>query len=168
MGVAGAGEIFGRAAEFHQHGGLGNEFAGAEADDMNAEHTVGRAIGKDLHETIGMAHGPSAAVGGEGKAADRIGNAGGLQLFLGAADGGCFRRGIEHARDHAVIHMAMLAGNDLGDGDALVLGLMGEHRPADDIADRIDAGNIGRETIVDHDAAAFERDARRFEAEPSV
>ncbi len=59
--------------------------------------------------------------------------------------------------------MAVLAGEDFGDRDALVLGLVGEHRPAHDIADRIDARNIGGEMIVDDDAAAIERDAERLE-----
>ena len=42
MGVAGAGEVLGRAAEFHQHGGFVDQLAGAGADDVDAEHAVGR------------------------------------------------------------------------------------------------------------------------------
>ena len=62
--------------------------------------------------------------------------------------------------------MARLAGEDFGDRDALVLGLVGEHRPAHDVADRVDARHIGREMVVDDDLAALHRDAERLEAEP--
>ena len=62
--------------------------------------------------------------------------------------------------------MAMLAGEDFGDGDAFVLGLVGEHRAAHDIADRVDARDVGLEMVVDHDLAALVRDPGGFEAEP--
>ena len=34
MGVAGTGEVLGRAAELHQHRSLGDHGAGVRADDM--------------------------------------------------------------------------------------------------------------------------------------
>ena len=43
MRVAGAREILRRAAELHQHGGFGDQFARAGADDMDAENAVGPA-----------------------------------------------------------------------------------------------------------------------------
>ena len=68
--------------------------------------------------------------------------------------------GVDDARDDAVVHVPRLPGDDLGDGDALVLGLVGEHRAADHVADGIDAGDVGAEMIVDRDPAALvERDA---------
>ena len=75
--------------------------------------------------------------------------------------------GVDDVRDDAVVHVARLTGNDLGDGDAFVLGLVGEHRPGDHVADRVDAGDIGLEMSVDGDAAALvERDARLLQPEP--
>ena len=63
--------------------------------------------------------------------------------------------------------MAGLAGDDFGDRDALVLGLVRQHRPGDHVADGIDAGDVGREMRVDDDAAAIVLlDADGFEAEP--
>src|SRR5690606_21260627 len=61
-------------------------------------------------------------------------------------------------------HMTGLAGNDFGDGYALILGLVGEHRAGDDVADGIDAGNGGHEvavganpaTLVESDSGTFE------------
>ena len=55
---------------------------------------------------------------------------------------------------------------NLGDRDAFVLALVRQHRPADHIADGVDALHIGLEMIVDHDAAALvERDARFLQPE---
>ncbi len=78
----------------------------------------------------------------------------GLQFFLGLADGGDFRLGVDDARDDIVVHVAGLAGDDLGNGDALVLRLVREHRPGDHVADGIDAGDIGAAVLVDLDAPA--------------
>ena len=55
----------------------------------------------------------------------------------------------------------MLAGEDFGQGDAFVLGLVGQHRPADDIADRINAGRGRLEALVDQNLPALHRDADR-------
>ena len=96
-----------------------------------------------------------AAIGGERKFADIVGDAGGFQLFLGFADGGDFRIGIDHVRNHVVVHMAGLAGEDFGDRDAFLLRLVRQHRPGDDVADGIDAGDIGAEMRIDDDAAAI-------------
>ena len=74
MGVAGAGEVLGRAAELHQDAGLVDHLAGAEADDVGAEHPVRRRVGEDLDEAVGVAHGARAAVGGERELADLVGD----------------------------------------------------------------------------------------------
>src|SRR4051812_47549929 len=85
MGVAGAGQIFRRAAELHQHRRLMDHLTGAEADDMDAEHAVALLVSQDLHETVGMQYAARAAIGGEGEFADLVVDAGLLQLFLGLA-----------------------------------------------------------------------------------
>ena len=51
--------------------------------------------------------------------------------------------------------MPGLAGDILGDRDALVLGLVREHRAGDDVADRPDAGDLGAEFVVGLDLAAL-------------
>ena len=63
--------------------------------------------------------------------------------------------------------MAGLAGQDFGDRDAFLLGLVRQHRPGDDVADRIDAGDVGREMRIDDDPPAIVLlDADGFEAQP--
>jgi hypothetical protein len=42
----------------------------------------------------------------------------------------------------------------LGHGDALFLGLVGEHGTGDHVADGVDAGHVRLELVIDHDAAA--------------
>src|SRR5207237_7068832 len=74
---------------------------------------------------------------------------------LREADAGNFRHGVDDGRDYVVIHDADLAGEDLGDGNALVLGLVGEHRARRDVADRVDAGDAGLEVMIDFDLAAL-------------
>jgi hypothetical protein len=49
---------------------------------MHAEHAVGLGVGEDLHEAVGLQVDLGAAVGGEGKFADLVGNAGLLQFLL--------------------------------------------------------------------------------------
>ena len=62
-------KIFGGTAEFHQHRGLMDHFAGFRADDVNTQHAVGLRIGKDFHETIGGLIDLGARVRGERKLA---------------------------------------------------------------------------------------------------
>ena len=52
MGMAGAGEIFRRATEFHQHCGFVDHFAGAEADDVSPKHAIASRVGKDFDEAV--------------------------------------------------------------------------------------------------------------------
>ena len=60
--MAGARQILGRAAEFHQHRRFVDHLAGAEADDVHAEHAVGLLVGEDLDEALGVQHGAGAAL----------------------------------------------------------------------------------------------------------
>ena len=154
MGVAGARDVLGRGAELHRDRGLRDHVAGVGADDVHAEHAVGLGVGQDLHEAVGLVVGLGAAVGGERELADVVGDAGRLQLLLGLADRGDLREGVDHVRDHVVVHVAGLAGEDFGDRDALVLGLVRQHRAGDHVADGVDAGHVGGEMRVDDDAAA--------------
>ena len=63
--------------------------------------------------------------------------------------------------------MTGLAGQQLGERDAFVLGLVSQHRAADDIADGKDAVDIALEMLADDDPAfVVALDAQRFETEP--
>ncbi|MHC2739768.1 hypothetical protein ACVMFA_005545 [Bradyrhizobium liaoningense] len=97
MGVAGAREILRTAAEFHENAGFMDHFAGFAADDVHAEHAIGLRICENLHKAVSGLVDLGAAIGGERKLSDGVTDAGLLQLLLGLADGGHFRRGIHDA-----------------------------------------------------------------------
>src|SRR5579863_10701399 len=94
MGVTGTGDVFGRSAEFHGDRGLADHVTGIGAEDVHAEHAVGLGVGEDFDETVGGQIDLGAPVGGERKLADSVGDAGRLQFFLGFADGGDLRIGV--------------------------------------------------------------------------
>ena len=85
-------------------------------------------VRQDLDEAVGGLVDLGAAVGGEGELADLVGDARGLELLLGLADGGDLRERVDDVGDHVVVHVARLAGEDLGHRHALVLGLVRQHR----------------------------------------
>ena len=99
----------------------------------------------------------AARIGGEGILADLVGNARGLQLFLGLADPGHLGLGVDDRRHEIPVHVALLAGERLDAGDAVLARLVRQHRPVDHVADGVDAGHGGLEMRVDGDAAALGR-----------
>src|SRR5579872_3205870 len=141
MGVAGAGDVFGRGAELHGDGGLGDHGLGVGAEDVHAEHAIGLGVGEDFDKAVGGEIGAGAGVGGERKFSGRIGDAGVFQFLFGFADAGDLRERVDDVRDHVVIDVAGLAGEQLGDRDALLFGLVRQHRTGDGVADGVDAGD---------------------------
>ncbi len=90
-----------------------------------------------------------------GKLADLVGDARGLQLLFGFPDRRDFGIGVDHRRDGIVIHVARAPGDELGAGDRFVLGLVRQHRAFAHVADRPDARNVGLEMRIRDDAAAL-------------
>ena len=88
MRKAGTPQVFRSPTKFHKHGRLVDHLAGAEADDMRAEHAIRRLVGEDLYEAVRMQHGAGATVSGERELSDLVFDAGLFQLLLGLADGG--------------------------------------------------------------------------------
>src|SRR5690348_2415942 len=113
MRVTSPCQIFCGATKFHQYGRFMDHFAGLAADDMHAKHPIGLRICENLHKSVSGLVDLRTAIRGEWKFSDGIRNASLLELFLGLADRGDFRRGIDDARDHVVVHVAGLAGDDL-------------------------------------------------------
>ena len=86
----------------------------------------------------------------------------GLRFGFGKADRGDLRLGIGAAgnvRDFQRVH-AFDAGDFLDAQDAFMGRLMRQPRRSDQIADRINAGNIGAAPFIDHDMAAIRLDAQ--------
>ena len=101
------------------------------------------------------------------KLARLVVNSSGLQVILGLADAGHFRRGVNDAGDDIVVHMARLACENFGHRNAFILRLVGEHGATDHVADGIDSLNAGCEVIIDLDAATFiSATPASFAAEP--
>ena len=166
MRVAGAGEVLGGGAEFHRDADLVDQVARRGPDDVAAEDAVGFLVGQQLDEAVPREVGLGAAVAHERELADLVGAALGLELFFRLADVGDLGVGVDHARDHVVVHVARLPGDDLGHGDAFVLGLVGQHRPLDHVADGVEALDVGGIVAVDRDLAALGHGhAERVEAE---
>ena len=66
-------------------------------------------------------------------------------------------RGVDDAGDRVVVDVAVAAGERLDAGDALLLGLVREHRAPDHVADGVDARRGRGEVLVDRDAALRRR-----------
>ena len=155
MSEAGAGHVFGAAAVFHVRAGRGDHLGRALGDHLDAEELVGLGAGDDLDETRGAVGSDRAAVAGELELTDGDFDVLGLGFGFGEADAGDFGVGVDDARDDAVVHVALLAGEVLGDRDAFFFGLVREHRAGDDVTDGVDAGQVGLVVSVDDDAAAL-------------
>ena len=131
---------------------------------MDAEDAVGLGVGEDLDEAVGVGVAAGAGIGGERKLADPVVDAVVLELLLGRAHRRHLGPSVDHTGDRLVVDVPGLSGEQLGDGHALVLGLVGEHLAADDVADGEDAGNVGLELAVDRDeAAVVDLDADRLQ-----
>ena len=74
-----------------------------------------------------------------------LGEAGRRDLRIGEDDGG----------DGAHVELGLVAGDDLGDDLGLLGRLVREHRLPGDVADRVDAGHVGAQLLVDGDEAAL-------------
>ena len=86
--MAGAGQILGGTAKFHQNRDFVDQFARYGTDDMGPQHPVSAGIGKDFDKAIGGLIGLGPAIGEEKKFTCLVVNARGLELLFGLADGG--------------------------------------------------------------------------------
>lgn len=155
VGVDGAAEVFGAAAIFHMADGGGDEFGAAFGDDLDAEEAVSCRVGDDFDKSVGGIGSDGASVGGKvefsGFGFDLLFFGGGF----GEADAGDFRLGIDDVGNDVVVYMTGLSGDAFDAGDAFFFGFVGEHGSGDDIADGVDAGDVGLEVLVDRDASFF-------------
>ena len=165
--MADARYVFAGSPELHGHHGLGNQLGRHRPDDMHAENAVAFRIGKKLHQARRIAQRPRPSVGHEGERACTIGDALGLQLLLGFAHPGDFRRCVNDPGDGIEVHVPMLSGDALRHGHALIFRLVRQHGPAHHVADGPDLGQIGAALVIDDDEAALvEHQADRPAIEP--
>ena len=121
--MAGAGDVFGRCAKFHSDADFPDYLADADADQMGSEHAVGGCVRQDLNETVGLVICAGAAVRLERELAGLVGDASGLELFLGLTYPGDLRLGVHDAWDDVVVDVPRLARDDFSASHALVFGL---------------------------------------------
>ena len=153
--MADAGDVFGGAAEFHDGHGFRDQFRGHRAHDVHAQDFIGLGIGDHLGKAGGVAQRAGAAVGQEREAAGLVLAAFGLELLLGLADPGDFRRGVDDPRHGVEVDVAVLAGDALGNRHALFFGLVRQHRAAHHVAHRPDVRQVGLAVAVHGHEAAF-------------
>jgi len=125
----------------------------------------GAFIREDFGETLGLMVDLRPAVGGEGKLADLIGTALGLELFFSLADAGQFRSGIDHVGDQVVIDLASLAMDLLDTRHRFIFSLVREHRPGGHVADHPDPGGFGAVLFVGEHAALVSAQADVLQSE---
>ena len=89
------------------------------------------------------------------------------RLGLGQPDGGDLGVAVGDARDAGLVDGGGgQAGDLLGHEDALLEAAVGELQPGDDVADGVDAVDVGAAALVGRDEAALHRDALLVVAEP--
>src|SRR5690606_39136226 len=89
-----------------------------------------------------------------------------LEVLLRLADARHLRLRVDDVRDRVVAHVPVARDHALDAGDAFLLGLVREHRAADDVADREDSRDARLERIVDADLPArLQLDADLLEPE---
>ena len=100
-------------------------------------------VRQQLRQARGLRQGLGPAVGRHVEGAHPVGLSGLLQFLLGPPHPGDLRRGVDHRRDGAVIHLGGTPGDHLGHHHAFLGPLVRQHRPAHQVADRPDAIRAG-------------------------
>src|SRR3569832_226485 len=155
-----------RRLEGHRDDIALDQFGDLCADHMGAEKLPGLLVEDDLLQPLVLPKRDRLAVADEGEAADADVELLLLRGLLGEADGGNLRRTIRAARDHRLVHRMRVETLDRIDADdALVLGLVREHRRAGDVADGVNAGHVRPAQAVGDDDAALGLHAKLLEAE---
>ena len=143
-----------------------DQFRHLGADHVRAEQLAGLLVEDHLDETLVLAERDRLAVADEREAADADFAATFLGFRLGQSDGGDLRMAIGAAGNEVLVGgVRMQALDGLDTDHALMLGLVRQHRRAGDIADGVDAGDIGLAKTADHDAATVGLDAELLQPE---
>src|SRR6185312_3947148 len=143
--------------ELHRDHGFGDQFRHHRPAHVHAEDAVGVRMRDHLHQPGGFVHRNGAAVGGEREVAGLVWDAFVLALLFGLAGPRDLGFGVDDPRDHAVIDMAGLAGDQFGDHHAFLFALVRQHRTTHAVADGPHTVDAGPAMLVHFDAAAIIR-----------
>src|SRR4051794_31680563 len=155
MTVTDAGDVLGRTGILHHRDTLGNQLAGTRPNDVDPQYAVGAGVGDYLHLPFRIAQAARPTVGQEGEATDAVLLPALLDLLLRPADRGNLRPGVDRAGDGIGIDERLPTGQALRHGNALVLRLVRQHRPFDDIAEGINPLNRRFPTFAENDSPRF-------------
>src|SRR4029079_16657329 len=137
-----------------RHHDLMNQFRGVRAADVRAEYLPVCRIANDLHEALGLARRARSAACHERELANLVIELLVLALLLGEPDRRDLRVAVGRVRDVVVVHpVRALAGEILGEHNALALALMRQHRGTGYVADGVDALGARLHVLVDLDEA---------------
>ena len=160
-------EFFFGGFEVHRDHESLNEFSDFRADHVRAEQFTRLLVEDGLYQPLVFSKRNRLAVGTELETSDANVIAGFLGPFFRQSDAGHLRIAIGATRDHVLVQRmnAGNAGNLFNTDNALVLGLVCQHRRAGDIADGVDAFDIGFAVAVDDDAAPVGLHTEFFKSE---
>ena len=133
---------------------------------MRAEQLPGLLVEDHLHQALIFSKGNRLTVTDERKAADADVKVLVFGRLLGQSNRRDLRRTISAAGNHQFVHgVGMQAFDRLDAHDALMLGLVRQHRRTGYVTDRIDARHVGLVEWIDHDATTFGFHAELFQSE---
>src|ERR1700722_3373748 len=162
----GVHQLFFRGFEVHGNHIALDEFGHFGADHVRAKQLAGLLVEDHFYQALILAKRDRLAVADERETADADLAAAFFRPRLREADGSNLRRAIGAARNHVLVHRVRVQALDGFDADdALMLGLVRQHRRPRDVADGVNAGYVGLAIAVDHDAAAIGLDAELFHPE---
>src|SRR5688572_17580034 len=166
MRMHGAADLGDRRLERHAEADLGDQLRRATADDPGSDDLSVAPIDDELDEPFGRADCDRLAERSEGEAADLDLEPLLFRARLREADPRDLGLAIDAGGDALEIDRALApAGEDLDACNSFGGGLVGQERPADEIADREHALRTGAVRLVDDDEATFRPHAGLFEAE---
>ena len=157
-------EILDRRLAADEGGDLLDDVGGMGAIDVASQQLA--ILGdKELEQSLRLLHRHGLAIAAIERLAHGVGRVALLQLVLGGTHAGCLRIGEDGAGDDVEADAVGLA-QDMVDGtQALCLGGMGELDATVDVADGIDAGDVGLHVVIDGDALAVVGNASSLQVE---
>mmetsp|Transcript_69082 Transcript_69082/g.202256 ORF Transcript_69082/g.202256 Transcript_69082/m.202256 type:complete len:347 (+) Transcript_69082:295-1335(+) len=132
---------------------------------MDAQQLVSLLVSQDLHEANVLLIGLRTGVCTKDKLPLLVLNALLLEILLCLANPCHLWVGVNDGRHAVVVEVRLLArGEELGDERPLILGLVRQHRPLDNVANGVDARQVRLEMVVDLDLLAIHLDAECLQA----
>ena len=143
-----------------------NKLGHFSTNHMGTEQLAGLLVENGFDHTFRFTQSNGLAVGDEREATNANFEPFFLAGLFGETNRGNLRMAIGTAWNFDLIHrMRLETGNLLNTNGTFMLGFMGQHRRTGNVANRIDAFDIGATIFINDDAATVGFDAKLFKAE---